>query len=530
MRGGVDDYGVGTELRPARSVRSGAVGGGRVALVGQVVEDWAGVYFGGPMSLARGDAVRYTVEGHLQDLTAVHGHDMVRAAVEGYLQAYPDALRATVTSEQRTVRAQVRSDRAAVEGRAASAAFTHGRYGDALRHVDAAELADPRGRDYDTIRARIRAASEQASPAGDNVAPGTTFQGRATDVDGLGGRLGETGRSVDQLRVDVDEARRALDAALAGVPPGAAGPPSVAAAALQLLDAVIAAARRHLALAVSEWERIDQRWQALSQACATVLAGGSPGSERLVRTVLPRAAAALAAWATSTRLEDGRAPLADGSVPVQVATRALTDVTSHAQAVTAALSVAATRPAPRSGAVPAGGWVPAPPPGEVAPDFADFTDIWSAFEQLRSAIAGPPGFRVPDVPVAAQRQVGPGSPTDVVRRWSAAVAGVDAIPVEVVDDPAFSRLAHALQRAQDAGHDAQALLSELTAEPHQPLPTAGGADALRHRLLTACPDARSPGTPSLTPTKGLPATSSRSAPPAQPPPATPRPPAAQVRR
>jgi hypothetical protein len=51
--------------------------------VGQVVEDWAGVYFGGPMSMTREGAVRYTVEGHLQDLTAVHGHDMVRAAVEG---------------------------------------------------------------------------------------------------------------------------------------------------------------------------------------------------------------------------------------------------------------------------------------------------------------------------------------------------------------------------------------------------------------------------------------------------------------
>ena len=73
------------------------------ALVGHVVEDWVGTYFGGPMAMTREDAVRYTVEGHLTDLVAVRGYELVRDVVQEYLTSCPDALHARLTSEQRAV-------------------------------------------------------------------------------------------------------------------------------------------------------------------------------------------------------------------------------------------------------------------------------------------------------------------------------------------------------------------------------------------------------------------------------------------
>lgn len=246
------------------------------ALVGHVVEDWVGTYFGSPMAMTREDAVRYAVEGHLTDLVAVRGYDLVRDAVQEYLTSFPDALHTRLTSEQRAVRARTRTEHAEAEGRAASEAFTQGRYDDALRRVDAAELLDPNGRDYDAVRERIRSAADATA------APQVDTSQSAVDLDPgmapsvavgeLAARLEEAARALKSLRIDLDATRHVLDAA-AHAPLARAGSTSVAAAALDLIDAAMEAAARRLAPAVTGWEQVDLGWRTLSAAFSKVLAG-----------------------------------------------------------------------------------------------------------------------------------------------------------------------------------------------------------------------------------------------------------------
>ena len=311
------------------------------ALVGHVVEDWVGTYFGGPMAMTREDAVRYTVEGHLKDLTAARGYDVVRDAAQDYLTTFPDALHTRLTDGQRAVRARTRTEHAEAEGRAASEAFVHGRYDDALRRVDAAELLDPTGRDYDAVRARIRSASgaaatpavgtlpqaDQDPPQPTTVLPITPPAGTSAITAGpaaeLFARLEDAAQGLESLRSDLDAARRAIEAA-STAPPTAARETSPAVTALDLVDAAMEAAARRLAPVVAGWEQLDLGWRSLSAAFSKVLAGDAApvagwtavaDVDRAVRAalehalaVLERAAAGVAAWTERTRSALAAAP------------------------------------------------------------------------------------------------------------------------------------------------------------------------------------------------------------------------------
>ena len=353
------------------------------ALVGHVVEDWVGTYFGGPMAMTREDAVRYTVEGHLTDLVAVRGYELVRDVVQEYLTSFPDALHTRLSSEQRAVRARTRTERAEAEGRAASEAFTQGRYDDALRRVDAAELLDPTGRDYDAVRERIRSAADATA------APQVDTSKAAMDLDPgmapnvavgeLTARLEEAARALKSLRIELDAARQVLDAA-AHVPLARAGSTSVAAAALDLIDAAMEAAARRLAPAVTGWEQVDLGWRTLSAAFSKVLAGD---------------ATPIASWKGLSVADVERTVRAALEQALVVLERAVTGV---AACVERARRATTATPAESQAGIQTG--IAAAPLAVI-----DFSDIRADFARLRAALdvpaverERPPAKPAPDSP------------------------------------------------------------------------------------------------------------------------------------
>ncbi|WP_416903487.1 hypothetical protein [Micromonospora echinospora] len=124
--------------------------------IAHVCQDWAAIYYGGPMNLSASDAIRYLADGHLEALTAQHGRDTIWRAVAAHLDAHPDTLTTSRTTQaQREQRQADRNTRAAAYLDAARDHHRRELPYEALALIDRAEVCSPSFKDFDHYRAIV---------------------------------------------------------------------------------------------------------------------------------------------------------------------------------------------------------------------------------------------------------------------------------------------------------------------------------------------------------------------------------------
>jgi hypothetical protein len=339
-----------------------------------------------------------------------------------------------------------------------------------------------------------------------------------------------------QVQREIAAAREALDQALAARPRSRSGAElSVGEAALQLLDATVAAAGRRLAPVAGspEWRQITQVWKATRKGWDQVRHqvernGFRQAAEHLLRTLATRAAETIAGLAVravarlsiatllSGLARDALTHLATTARDVAAKVRPLTPAATDLQATNTRVQTEFRQT-------------------QAAVD-ATFAEILASFPSTPTRQAEPgrrlepePATPAPTPAGGPQRPAGEpraaepkGEPTPAMHRWAGLVEQIDPA---LLDEPGYRRLAAAMGRAQSAAEgnaDVATLLPRLAARG--PWTPGQGTTALRIRLTRECPAAATPRPTAAMAAVGARPTGSRppERPPVPPPRQTPR--------
>lgn len=141
--------GVTTTAKPKAVVtdEAGITDPADLARIRAALAEHGGGYYGGPLAMGKGDAARYTTEGHLKDLTAKYGHDAVQQAVAAEIARNPGVLDLKPGSPEHKAMLADRLAASQAASKRALAAVKAGDHDEAQRIIDQAELADPNYRE-----------------------------------------------------------------------------------------------------------------------------------------------------------------------------------------------------------------------------------------------------------------------------------------------------------------------------------------------------------------------------------------------
>ncbi|GIF74187.1 hypothetical protein Asi02nite_37050 [Asanoa siamensis] len=111
------------------------------AIIRNAVADHAAGYYGGPLALPRSDVPRHIADGHLEELEAVHGRDLIWEAVAAVIDSDTTVLHRT--HDEREQRRLGRQAQAEDFSRQALAAFKQEDYDQAMALAEQGEMIDP---------------------------------------------------------------------------------------------------------------------------------------------------------------------------------------------------------------------------------------------------------------------------------------------------------------------------------------------------------------------------------------------------